>query len=221
MRRSPRSTGTRSSTSAHTAVCATGTQDVADIFAVEGADAWFTRIVREGSDVELILLAIEDVTQAVQLQRIADVATAIAKAGGGIIVNIGSFFDKIGVKRNLAYCASKAAVGAMTRCLAVSHCAHRPIPRARREQSARDHAVRDVTAGDRPQAGDAEELSHLDLADHGLVLDRRHGRWIHYTLNPEALDLLAEFIASCRSSRATSAGWRRAWTCTRSSSKRA
>ena len=39
--------------------------------------------------------------------------------GGGLIVNIGSFFDKLGVKRNLAYCASKAAVGAMTRCLAV------------------------------------------------------------------------------------------------------
>jgi NAD(P)-dependent dehydrogenase (short-subunit alcohol dehydrogenase family) len=43
----------------------------------------------------------------------------LVKSGGGIIVNIGSFFDKIGVKRNLAYCASKAAVGAMTRCLAV------------------------------------------------------------------------------------------------------
>jgi NAD(P)-dependent dehydrogenase (short-subunit alcohol dehydrogenase family) len=40
-------------------------------------------------------------------------------AGGGLIVNIGSFFDKMGVKRNLAYCASKAAVGAITRCLAV------------------------------------------------------------------------------------------------------
>jgi NAD(P)-dependent dehydrogenase (short-subunit alcohol dehydrogenase family) len=43
----------------------------------------------------------------------------LAQAGGATIVNIGSFFDKIGVKRNLAYCASKAAVGAMTRCLAV------------------------------------------------------------------------------------------------------
>jgi NAD(P)-dependent dehydrogenase (short-subunit alcohol dehydrogenase family) len=43
----------------------------------------------------------------------------LLKAGGGTIVNIGSFFDKVGVKRNLAYCASKAAVGAMTRCLAV------------------------------------------------------------------------------------------------------
>lgn len=43
----------------------------------------------------------------------------LVDAGGGIIVNIGSFFDKIGVKRNVAYCASKAAVGAITRCLAV------------------------------------------------------------------------------------------------------
>jgi NAD(P)-dependent dehydrogenase (short-subunit alcohol dehydrogenase family) len=43
----------------------------------------------------------------------------LVKARGGTIVNIGSFFDKIGVKRNLAYCASKAAVGAITRCLAV------------------------------------------------------------------------------------------------------
>ncbi len=43
----------------------------------------------------------------------------LLKSGGGLIVNIGSFFDKLGVKRNLAYCASKAAVGAITRCLAV------------------------------------------------------------------------------------------------------
>jgi NAD(P)-dependent dehydrogenase (short-subunit alcohol dehydrogenase family) len=41
------------------------------------------------------------------------------RAEGGIIVNIGSFFDKLGVVDNLAYCASKAAVGAMTRCMAV------------------------------------------------------------------------------------------------------
>lgn len=40
-------------------------------------------------------------------------------AGSGLIVNIGSFFDKLGVRHNTAYCASKAAVGAITRCLAV------------------------------------------------------------------------------------------------------
>jgi NAD(P)-dependent dehydrogenase (short-subunit alcohol dehydrogenase family) len=39
-------------------------------------------------------------------------------ANAGLIVNIGSFFDKLGVPENVAYCASKAAVGAMTRCLA-------------------------------------------------------------------------------------------------------
>ena len=43
----------------------------------------------------------------------------LKQAGGGLIVNIGSFFDKLGVAGNLAYCASKAAVGAITRCLAV------------------------------------------------------------------------------------------------------
>jgi NAD(P)-dependent dehydrogenase (short-subunit alcohol dehydrogenase family) len=43
----------------------------------------------------------------------------LREEGGGTIVNIGSFFDKLGVKRNSAYCASKAAVGAITRCLAV------------------------------------------------------------------------------------------------------
>jgi NAD(P)-dependent dehydrogenase (short-subunit alcohol dehydrogenase family) len=43
----------------------------------------------------------------------------LVRSGGGIIVNIGSFFDKIGVKRNVPYCAAKAAVGAITRCLAV------------------------------------------------------------------------------------------------------
>ena len=43
----------------------------------------------------------------------------LVASGGGMIVNIGSFFDKTGVKTALAYCASKAAVGAITRCLAV------------------------------------------------------------------------------------------------------
>lgn len=42
----------------------------------------------------------------------------LRKAGDGLIVNIGSFFDRLAVAENLAYCASKAAVGAITRCLA-------------------------------------------------------------------------------------------------------
>ncbi|WP_454751927.1 SDR family NAD(P)-dependent oxidoreductase [Cupriavidus necator] len=43
----------------------------------------------------------------------------LREAGAALIVNIGSFYDKLGVRGNAAYCASKAAVGAISRCLAV------------------------------------------------------------------------------------------------------
>ncbi len=44
--------------------------------------------------------------------------------GGGTIVNLGSYFERMGVPRNTAYTASKAAVGAITRCLAVEWAGH-------------------------------------------------------------------------------------------------
>ena len=47
------------------------------------------------------------------------------KESGGLIVNIGSIFDRMGVRRNAAYCASKAAVAAIGRCLAVEWAAQR------------------------------------------------------------------------------------------------
>jgi NAD(P)-dependent dehydrogenase (short-subunit alcohol dehydrogenase family) len=40
-------------------------------------------------------------------------------AGGGTIVNVGSFYDRLGVARTAAYAASKAAIAGLTRCLAV------------------------------------------------------------------------------------------------------
>ncbi|WP_316149794.1 SDR family oxidoreductase [Cupriavidus sp. BIC8F] len=43
----------------------------------------------------------------------------LCESGSSLIVNIGSFYDKLGVRGNAAYCASKAAVGAISRCLAV------------------------------------------------------------------------------------------------------
>ena len=43
----------------------------------------------------------------------------LVAAGGGLIVNLGSFYERLGVKLNAAYCASKGAVGALTRSLAV------------------------------------------------------------------------------------------------------
>lgn len=60
-----------------------------------------------------------DVNTIAVMQGCQVVYPELVKNGGGLIVNIGSFFDKLGVKRNLAYCASKAAVGALTRVLAV------------------------------------------------------------------------------------------------------
>jgi NAD(P)-dependent dehydrogenase (short-subunit alcohol dehydrogenase family) len=41
------------------------------------------------------------------------------KSDGGLIVNIGSFYDHLGVRGNLAYSASKAALASMSRTLAV------------------------------------------------------------------------------------------------------
>jgi len=48
----------------------------------------------------------------------------LCNAGSSLIVNIGSFYDKLGVKGNVAYCASKAAVAAISRCLAVEWVRH-------------------------------------------------------------------------------------------------
>lgn len=48
----------------------------------------------------------------------------LVAAGGGGIVNIGSFWDRLGVSRNVAYCASKAAIAAITRCHAVEWARH-------------------------------------------------------------------------------------------------
>jgi NAD(P)-dependent dehydrogenase (short-subunit alcohol dehydrogenase family) len=48
----------------------------------------------------------------------------LVAAGGGGIVNIGSFWDRLGVSRNVSYCASKAAIAAITRCHAVEWARH-------------------------------------------------------------------------------------------------
>ncbi len=59
-------------------------------------------------------------TNVVGLFAACQAAYPLLKArGGGLIVNMGSFFDRLGVTRNLAYTASKAAVAGITRCLAV------------------------------------------------------------------------------------------------------
>lgn len=42
----------------------------------------------------------------------------LVEGAPSLVVNIGSFFEKMGAKGSTAYCAAKAAVGAITRCLA-------------------------------------------------------------------------------------------------------
>jgi len=95
--------------------------------AAEGAGGLIGLVNNAGlhTDAKSAELATADYERVMAVNATAVFATAraayphLARAGGGLIVNIGSFFDKLGVKRNLAYCASKAAVGAITRCLAV------------------------------------------------------------------------------------------------------
>ncbi len=63
--------------------------------------------------------AVMDVNATAVMVACREVHPHLKARGGGMIVNIGSFFDRMGVPHHLAYCASKAAVAAMTRCLAV------------------------------------------------------------------------------------------------------
>lgn len=74
-----------------------------------------------GSVASLETAVFEQVMQlnATAVMVVAREAYPFLRESRGLVVNIGSFFDKLGVPDNLAYCASKAAVAAMTRCMAV------------------------------------------------------------------------------------------------------
>ena len=51
-------------------------------------------------------------------------------------------------------------------------------------------------------AGQSRLSFHLKtLKDAGLVVDRPAGKWVYYSLNPEALETVAEFIVSFRSGK--------------------
>lgn len=118
-----------------------GTSDVGQAFACDMTDEAavrdvFVRISEHGPIAGLVnnagvhilgsiaTLSTEDFNRTFALNTTAVMVAAREayphlRENGGTIVNIGSFFDKLGVPDNLAYCASKAAVAAMTRCMAV------------------------------------------------------------------------------------------------------
>ena len=94
----------------------------------------------------------------------------LKQAGGGLIVNIGSFFDKMGVSRSVAYCASKAAIGAITRCLAVEWAADN----IRVVDVAPGYIATDLNAEFREK----EQRQGLDQAAHsGRAARRSRRRW--------------------------------------------
>lgn len=46
------------------------------------------------------------------------------------------------------------------------------------------------------------------LKDAGLVRDRKEGRWVHYSLDPEALDEMVAHLGAVRPDEAASSGGR-------------
>lgn len=93
--------------------------------AAEGGLSGLVNNAGSHSSTSVATLSAEEFEQTVRMNATSVlVASRIAyphlrEGGGGLIVNMGSFFDRMGVPGNLAYCASKAAVAAITRCLAV------------------------------------------------------------------------------------------------------
>lgn len=50
---------------------------------------------------------------------------ALRRAGGGAIVNIGSYLGLVGIKQRAAYCASKGGVTLLTKAMALDHAAEK------------------------------------------------------------------------------------------------
>lgn len=113
-----------------------GQQIICDMTDEDAVKDTFARIARQGPVVGLVnnagvhilgaaaTLSTTDFNRSFALNTTAVMVASREiyphlKDKGGIIVNMGSFFDRIGVPDNLAYCSSKAAVAAMTRVLAV------------------------------------------------------------------------------------------------------
>jgi NAD(P)-dependent dehydrogenase (short-subunit alcohol dehydrogenase family) len=75
-------------------------------------------------------LDLDELRQVLEVNLVSAVALAqlafpvLKESGGGFIANIGSFYADLGVPRNLAYSASKAAMASVTRTLGVEWAKH-------------------------------------------------------------------------------------------------
>ena len=86
-------------------------------FLINNAGIHVEKEALELSDEEFIHMMEVNFFSMFSLSR--DIARQMIAIGGGKIINMGSFWGQLGVKKQLAYCVSKAAIEAMTRCLAV------------------------------------------------------------------------------------------------------
>lgn len=86
-------------------------------FLINNAGIHMERAAIELSDEELLQAMEVNFFSMFSLSR--DIARQMIARGGGKIINIGSFWGQLGVRKQLPYCVSKGAIEAMTRCLAV------------------------------------------------------------------------------------------------------
>jgi NAD(P)-dependent dehydrogenase (short-subunit alcohol dehydrogenase family) len=91
-------------------------------FLINNAGIHMEKEAMELSDEELLQAMEVNFFPMFSLSR--DVARQMIPRGGGKIINIGSYWGQLGVPRQVAYCVSKGAVEAMTRCLAVEWARH-------------------------------------------------------------------------------------------------
>lgn len=84
---------------------------------VNNAGLYLERPAHECSTADFDLVLRTNVTGAFVMAR--EAYPHLLAGGGGLIVNIGSFFDRLGVRYAAAYSASKAAIASLTRSLAV------------------------------------------------------------------------------------------------------
>lgn len=88
---------------------------------VNNAGIGFARTVEKTTLVEWELTFAVNITATFLLCKL--IVPQMLKRGGGVIVNVSSAGALVGLKSRVAYCASKAAVVGLTRCIAADHAA--------------------------------------------------------------------------------------------------
>jgi NAD(P)-dependent dehydrogenase (short-subunit alcohol dehydrogenase family) len=91
-------------------------------FLINNAGVHKEKAAMELSDEELLQTMQINFFSMFSLSR--DIARQMIARQGGKIINLGSFWGQLGVRKQLPYCISKGAVEAMTRCLAVEWARH-------------------------------------------------------------------------------------------------